>query len=538
MKMQKCRILALILVLVMLFSGCEPFLPQYANVDPIMGHEIIPYESMEYTRPDIEAIQKVFERAMESTLREDAFGAVEQAIIECINVYNSFYTQYNLSYIKYCGDVTDTYWQEEYNFCVSQAVAVDQFLNELYCALADSDYRAQLETEEYFGEGFFTFYEDDTFIDDEYVALMEREAELLERYYALVEESSASTYYEDAYYDAYANRYMELYIDIIKLRQEIAAYVGYDSYLEYSYVNEYYRDYSPKDVEKYLEEIGTTFKDDYAALCNMNIWKLVSNYCSEAATLEYLKQSTDAMGELYQYGYNALAEGKLYDITYNQNKYDISYEVYLPDYAQPFIFMCPYSYQGDKLTFAHEFGHFMNDYVCGGSGAGIDVAEIHSQAFEYLSLCYVEDVDNLVKYKMANSLCTYVETGVYALFEHKAYQLSEEELTVDNLFALYEEIATEFGFDARAWDKREIINVPHIFIYPLYMISYVVSNDLAMQFYQLELEEEGKGLALYEECLYSQDTFIIEFAENYGLESPFKEGRLEKVKETFEEVLN
>ena len=75
------------------------------------------------------------------------------------------------------------------------------------------------------------------------------------------------------------------------------------------------------------------------------------------------------------------------------------------------------------------------------------------------------------------------------------------------------------------------------FIYPAYMISYVVSNDISMQFYQLELEEKGKGLAMYEDCLYSQDTYIIEFAEKYGLESPFKDGRLSELDKIFQEAL-
>ena len=72
----------------------------------------------------------------------------------------------------------------------------------------------------------------------------------------------------------------------------------------------------------------------------------------------------------------------------------------------------------------------------------------------------------------------------------------------------------------------------------MYMISYVVSNDVAMQFYQLELEEPGQGLDLYEECLYSQDSQIIAFTEQYGLESPFTPGRIETIAQTFADALN
>jgi hypothetical protein len=57
------------------------------------------------------------------------------------------------------------------------------------------------------------------------------------------------------------------------------------------------------------------------------------------------------------------------------------------------------------------------------------------------------------------------------------------------------------------------------------MISYVVSNDLAMQIYQRELEVPGDGLALYENILYANESRILTFAQEYGLDNPFTPGR-------------
>ena len=169
---------------------------------------------------------------------------------------------------------------------------------------------------------------------------------------------------------------------------------------------------------------------------------------------------------------------------------------------------------------------------------GTDISEIQSQAFEYLSLCYNEDAKDLLKYKMVSSLSTYVECSAYALFEHMVYDLTGEDLTVENVTALYQQIGQKFGFDSWNWDPRDFVTVSHFFTNPMYVISYVVSNDLAMQFYQLEIEEPGAGLALYERCLYSQDSYIIRFAEEYGLVSPFAEGYLESIAETFTSVLH
>ena len=68
------------------------------------------------------------------------------------------------------------------------------------------------------------------------------------------------------------------------------------------------------------------------------------------------------------------------------------------------------------------------------------------------------------------------------------------------------------------------------------MISYVVSNDLALQFYQLEREQPGEGLRLYQRSLTSQDSYILAFAQDYGLQSPFTEDRLLQVKDLFQNM--
>ena len=201
------------------------------------------------------------------------------------------------------------------------------------------------------------------------------------------------------------------------------------------------------------------------------------------------------------------------------------------------MFVNPTMTHNDKLTFAHEFGHFCNDYASGGSVAGIDVAEIFSQGMEYLSLCYVEHDPDLTQLKLYGCLCTFVEQAMYASFEHQVYLLEGEELTAENVYALYEQTGKAYGFDSWGWDSRDFVLIPHFFTNPMYVVSYVVSNDAALQLYQLEKEEAGRGLAVYEENLSSMESDFLAFLESAGLESPFAEGRLDEVKKTLEEAL-
>ena len=95
-------------------------------------------------------------------------------------------------------------------------------------------------------------------------------------------------------------------------------------------------------------------------------------------------------------------------------------------------------------------------------------------------------------------------------------------------------MARDYGIDVPGYDRREFVTINHFYTNPLYVISYVVSNDAAMQIYQLEQETSGAGLALMEESLYTQQYYFQDFLREAGLESPFAPGRIRAVKDTFQ----
>ena len=173
----------------------------------------------------------------------------------------------------------------------------------------------------------------------------------------------------------------------------------------------------------------------------------------------------------------------------------------------------------------------------GGSYHGVDIAEIFSQGMEYLSLCYADAPDDLVQLKMADCLRTYVEQAAYASFEQQVYALSQEELTGDGIRRLYTEVADAYGLITEEWDCREYVCIPHLYETPMYLISYVVSNDAAFQIYEMELQEKGSGLQCLEENIGSTQSYLLAFLEDAGLESPFATGRLIRARQTLESVL-
>jgi len=139
------------------------------------------------------------------------------------------------------------------------------------------------------------------------------------------------------------------------------------------------------------------------------------------------------------------------------------------------------------------------------------------------------------KMVLSGSLSIFVEQSAYASFEHQLYLL--EDPTVENVRALYARTAEDYGFGELSYDSREYITISHLYIAPVYMLSYVLSNDLAMQIYQAEDAASGAGKKLLEDNLDTEEATLLSFASAAGLTDPFAEGRVAQLRETFEKVL-
>ncbi len=533
------KLICLCLVLCVLLSGCSfvDFRGYFENLAWILdGNSITAFEDMVYTRPDMTQFQQVLDASVKTAETETNLDNVVESIYAFYGEYDGFYTAYALSNIHYSLDLTDTYWETEYNYCSQLTGQADAGLDSLYRALAKSPIRQQLEAEEYFGADFFDAYEGETLYDETFQKMLEEEALLQSQYYSLTSLASGSEYYSDNFFRLYGSQMADVFVKLVKLRQDIAAYAGYSSYQKFA--NEFYygRDYTVQQTSAYLEQIRQKLVPLYRDLEASGYWYNAYVPTNTDKAYTYVQTAAKAMGGMVQEAFEVMEAGKLYDISYSPNKFNNSFAIYLTNYYVPYIFLSPTGTNYDQLAFAHEFGHFCNEYASGGSMAGLDVAEVFSQGMEYLSLCYAPD-EALRKLKMADSLQVFVGQAAYASFEQQVYDLKGDDLTTENVQSLYEQVMTAYGMDYEGWDSRDYVLVPHFFVSSMYVVSYVVSNDVALQLYMLEQSQPGQGLSRLADSLTTQQAGIQAFVQEAELTSPFTQGHVEEIAKTLQEIL-
>lgn len=534
MKRTPLRFIALALAMALLLTGCAL---DYAGYFSKLAQSFRPvtFDNMTYTRPDPALLDDALAKCLES-----AQGNNLDRLIGHINsmnsISNSFQTSYYLAYIRYSIDMTDSYWAQEYNYCSQLSTRVQAAVDELMYALADSPLREKLESEEYFGPGYFDDYDGDSLWTEEFKALMAQETELVNQYYELSSLSTTLDPSSEAYLSTIGTQMAQVYVDLVTVRKDIASEAGYNSYAEFAYDFIYQRSYSPEQTRSYLTDIRTQLVDCYTDLAGSDLFTDAITYSTEDMTFEYVKTMARSMGGIVEEAFSVMEKGGLYHISYGPNKLGASFEVFLPEYQVPFIFMNPTLTSQDQLTFAHEFGHFCNDFASGGPAAGVDVAEFFSQGMEYLSLFYADGGQNLEKLKLADSLCVFIEQACLADFEDRVYAMKDQDLTVESIRQLYAQVTGEYGFGDLV-DPRSYVTITHLFTSPLYVISYVVSNDVAMQLYRMEKSKAGAGLKCYTDNLATQTADLLTFAQEAGLESPFTHGHIGAMKKIFDEIV-
>ena len=545
--MKRVRLLALLLAAVLLLSGCS-----LLTADRDAYVSMVPFDEMKYERPDLDAVLADADDLIASLESGMKLGDATSALDALFLAFYHLRTMEALSTIRSDSDVTDAYYSEEVAFCSDAVITFRGKLEEVFAACAASDLRKGLD--DYFGEGFLDDYGEEYVYPERLFELQKQENELVNRYYTALAAQRLTiggTDYTldellladrdgtlpemtieqaiDRYYDKANAELGGIFVELVKVRHALAAEAGYDRFLDMAY-DQNYRDFTPDAAAAFAEAVQREIVPLYRQAQEQGLGDTAFYGTPEMNTHESLMTVMDiasSMGGDIGDTADFLMEYDLVNAAVSDKKVSDSYEIYIPDYESPYILAGTIGYAEDILTIAHELGHAVDDFVHYEAADSTDVSETLSQAMEYLTLFYLQDdeiYDSVAAYKLMDVLRLYAEQGSYNAFEERVYALDDESVTLENVNAIALECAHAFGLESEwgdSYDSRSWVEITHFFQQPLYIISYLASDSLAIQFFEQEQAEAGRGLKLYEQALdLAGDTEFMELAEQLGLRDP------------------
>ena len=529
--------------------------------------DMVNFSDMAYERPDTQALIDEFKALADMAEAGEDADAILERYYTTYDAYLNFITMDTLAYIRYTFNTNDSFYKEEYDLLEQASPDISEALEIFNKACVDSPSRAALERD-YFGYGYFDDYEDfSLYTNPDYLALSKQEEALMSEYRSALEDPQVEFHgetrsfwelmeeYEDApypeylallrsYYEPYNERVGKIFVELVRVRQQLAEVLGYESYADYSFEMIYGRDYSHEEGARFLDGIREQLVPisaelidyyDYAAQNKLSI--------SRADLVKGLQAAVQNIGGRVEEAFNFMLAYDLYDISVADEKFASSFTTYLYNYEAPFLTIDATGQDDDYVTFSHEFGHFVDAYVNYNAVSDLETAETYSQAMEFLSLCYTEGVlterqrEQMLQRNLLDTLDTFIYQAALAEFEDRVYAMDPDELTLDAVNDAYRQACKDYGIYASYVDfyySKGWIDVTHLFEAPYYVISYCVSADTALQVYIAETEQTGAGLALYDRLLdRDPEDGVQGVAESAGLDNPFREGAVEEIAEFY-----
>ena len=469
---------------------------------------------------------------------------------------NRLKTDTSLAYVRYCMDVTNEENRQAYDALSIQAET-------LACILVDA---ALLLSEDpslkdvYDAETVKALWREDGLSDDTVLPLFERERALVGEYEALsgkltieykgkvwtgdeilsdpsVSAEDFETLYE-AYLDLFHAKAGAIFLELIRIRREIAETLGYDSYAEYRYAC-LGRTYSPEDAAQLSERVRTEtvplfteMRDDFFRSAG----QLYGTVFEQAQTMErigtVIADTAPALSEPWNY---MLGHGFI-DLGTDMNRMPGSFTTYFAAYGAPFLFV-DWTGGFDTIpTVVHEFGHFASLYLNGdtmGEENSLDLAEIDAQGLELLTVLRYDTLyDDLSEEaetaELFYALYTLIDGCAEDAFQQFAYGPDEPDLAA--LDAEYDRLCKAYGLDALGLEGRSWTQISHTFQSPFYYVSYATSMTAALELYLLgKIDPDTAEDAYINLLMRGRGADFIETVTAAGLHDPFAEETIREI---------
>ena len=323
-----------------------------------------------------------------------------------------------------------------------------------------------------------------------------------DRYYELSEEEERLvSRYSEAAWDSDASA--KIYVELVKVRTEIAHEMGYESYADYAHEVLYGRDYSRELIETFSNAVAENFSGMFEDIFNASM--VVRGGAEGMSETETLDRIGSVIGEIngeLKNSYDYMRSNGLYNVSYSSSKSPVTgaYTVVLPRLRVPYMFVNPTNdYERSPAEGArniiHEFGHFsalLNDPAIEDKNIeltgsfSMDTCEVHSQGLESLAESYYGRLfgsgASLERYmRLLKCVGAILDGCMFNELQTRIYDAGE--VTVDEINTMMVELLEKY-YDLTYTESSAQglwTSMTHNFEAPMYYLSYAVSGMAALQ---------------------------------------------------------
>lgn len=494
------------------------------------------FSDMPYVKPDTDAMFAAVEalEALRAAGETDS-GTLLARYREILALYSAASTQLSLAYVYYAFDVTEPYYQDEYNALELRLTEFDLALTDLTIALYEDARTAEAMAAAFPEEFREMVYAGELLNSEEIQEDLEKELELVSAYDTLLttfvledggrtytmEEigSLAETDYDeynrlyDAYFAALNAEAGALYLDLLAVRRRIAETLDFSDYAAYQYAC-YDRDYSTDEVRALHAAVKEHIAPLYVDLTlQMYLEGTLDVKRSVPMQLgNFLIQLQEALSDFSPEvleALNFMLRNDLYTTSVSDKKMESSFTTYFDDLRAPYLFTQWEDDGYSASTIIHELGHYANYYMKPNSGwsvgSSLDLAEVDSQGLEMLLMPYYETfygsyAETLRRNNLLDGLYALLSGCMEDEFQQEVYR--NPDMSLAEMNALYARLAEEYGFtEIYVYTGLEWVMIPHTFQSPMYYISYAASVIPALELFALSETDPAAASAAYHAIL-------------------------------------
>ena len=355
----------------------------------------------------------------------------------------------------------------------------------------------------------------------------------------------------------------DIYDKMVKNRTAQAKEMGYENYVPLAYMRMNRNSYGREQVENFRKQVKEAFVplatkihekrrqrigvdtlkyyDNGVYFTNGNPAPIGTPEEILAAGQEMYRELSPETAEFIDF----MREYDLFDVLGRKTKRQGGYMTYLADYKAPFIFANFNGTSGDVDVITHECGHAFqgfitrNDPIPEHNEITMETAEIHSMSMEYFTYGWMEKFfgdrkDDYYTMHLEDSIIFVPYGCMVDEFQHIVYD--NPDMTPAERKNVWKELEKvyrphldydndPFFAEGGFWQRQS-----HIFQSPFYYIDYVLASVCAMQF-KVRMDKDFRGA--FEDylklCRLSATRFYEPMLESVGLESPFRDGCIEKL---------